>query len=298
MKNTSKVAGSRSVRFQAPLKPSTAQPVAIAHALARSELVQVAVETCADDLAAANSAFKRTMAGGSLVEAAHTSLAITERVESKVRESSDELLEVNESLAKGIADLKITETALTRSREALAETEANLATARMRALHDPATTLPTRELFDNRLTHAISLADRHGWTLAVMFLDLDGFKTINDTHGHSAGDGVLKEVANRLLEHSREEDTVCRNGGDEFLYLLVNPQGTKNIRRIADHVLMTIARPIAVDGLQLVIKASIGIAVYPDDGTSPQQLVKNADTAMYGAKSNNGGGLVFFARTV
>ncbi len=87
-----------------------------------------------------------------------------------------------------------------------------------RTLHDSTTGLPNRDLFDDRLTHAIALAKRHTWVLAVMFLDLDRFKYINDTHGHAVGDAVLKEVAKRLLRHARDEDTVCRNGGDEFLY--------------------------------------------------------------------------------
>ena len=161
------------------------------------------------------------------------------------------------------------------------------------ALHDSMTGLPNRALFDDRLVHAIALAKRHDWTLAVMFLDLDRFKCINDTHGHAVGDGVLKEVAKRLLQHSRDEDTVCRNGGDEFLYLLMNPQGSENIERIAGVLLKNIAQPIAMDDLQPVIKASIGIAVYPDNGTTGEQLIRNADAAMYRAKKRLNG-CVFF----
>jgi diguanylate cyclase (GGDEF)-like protein len=220
---------------------------------------------------------------------AHNALASTEKVGSKVRESADDLQEVNESLAQGINDLDQTEIALTKSREALADTEATLATAELRALHDSTTALPNRDLFNDRLAHAISMADRHGWTLAVMFLDLDHFKSINELHGRTTGDSVLKEVAIRLLDHSREEDTVCRNGGDEFLYLLMNPQGTENIERIANHILMNIAQPIDIDDLQLVINASIGIAVYPTNGTTGEQLIRNADTAMYRAKKHMGG---------
>jgi two-component system, cell cycle response regulator len=162
-----------------------------------------------------------------------------------------------------------------------------------KALHDSTTGLPNRDLFNDRLMHAIAMAKRHAWTLAVMFLDLDRFKYINDTHGHAAGDRVLKEVAKRLLGHTRDEDTVCRNGGDEFLYLLINPQGSENIRRIADALLQTIAQPIDVGVLKPIIEASIGIAVYPDDGTTGEQLIRNADTAMYRAKESVSG-LIFF----
>jgi diguanylate cyclase (GGDEF)-like protein len=162
-----------------------------------------------------------------------------------------------------------------------------------RVLHDATTGLPNRDLFDDRLTHAIALARRHAWTLAVMFLDLDRFKEINDTHGHAVGDAVLKEVAKRFVQHTREEDTVCRNGGDEFLYLAMNPQGTGNIEAIAGKLSTVIGQPVDLGDLQVVIKASIGIAVYPDNGTSGEQLIRNADTAMYRAKKATTG-FVFF----
>jgi two-component system, cell cycle response regulator len=162
-----------------------------------------------------------------------------------------------------------------------------------RTLHDITTGLPNRNLFNDRLTHAIALAKRHAWTLAVMFLDLDRFKCINDAHGHAVGDEVLKAVAKRLLQHARDEDTVCRNGGDEFLYLMMDPRGSENVERIAGVLLKTIAQPIELGDLQVVINASIGIAVYSGDGTSEDELIRNADTAMYRAKKA-GVGCIFF----
>lgn len=164
-----------------------------------------------------------------------------------------------------------------------------------RTLHDSTTGLPNRGLFDDRLTHAIALANRHAWTLAVMFLDLDRFKSVNDTHGHAVGDGVLKEVAKRLLQNARDEDTVCRNGGDEFLYLLMNPRDREDIDRIAGALLKTIGQPIDMGDLQPVINVSIGIAVYPGNGTSGDQLIRNADTAMYRAKKSDTGYIFFDA---
>jgi two-component system cell cycle response regulator len=160
-----------------------------------------------------------------------------------------------------------------------------------RTLHDITTGLPNRNLFNDRLTHAIALAKRHAWTLAVMFLDLDRFKCINDAHGHAVGDEVLKAVAKRLLQHARDEDTVCRNGGDEFLYLMMDPRGSENVERIAGVLLKTIAQPIELGDLQVVINASIG--VYSGDGTSEDELIRNADTAMYRAKKA-GVGCIFF----
>jgi len=164
-----------------------------------------------------------------------------------------------------------------------------------KTLHDSTTGLPNRDLLDDRLRQAIALAKRHDWMLAVMFIDLDRFKCINDTHGHPVGDGVLKEVAKRLSQHARDEDTVCRNGGDEFLYLLMNPRGGENIERIARTLLKTIAQPIDMGELQPFIHASIGIAVYPGDGISGEELIRKADTAMYRAKKAGVGCLFFNA---
>ena len=277
-------------------------PDALDLALEQSREVKAKVETCADDLATANEIIKEEIAGGATLLSAHETLLAGTSVESKVQECADDLHEVTETLAQGIADLEQTEIALTESREILADTQEALAisrederAARRRALHDSKTGLPNRDLFDDRLSNAISLALRHDWTLAVMFLDLDGFKKINDTHGHAAGDAVLKEVASRLSLHARDEDIVCRNGGDEFLYLLVNPQGRENIERIVGLVSANIAKPIAVGGQQFVVKASIGVAVYPADGATGDELIKNADTAMYRAKKHECGG-VFFDR--
>ena len=200
----------------------------------------------------------------------------------------------------GIAGLRQLETELTESRIALAEAAAALSTAQqhareaqVRAMHDSLTGLPNRELFDDRLTHAIALAERHDWTLAVMFLDLNRFKSLNDAHGHTAGDAALKAISRRLMQYVRDEDTVCRNGGDEFLYLLMNPRGKKNIEQIAHSVLRTIAQPVPIADLQLTIKASIGIAIYPEHGASGGQLIAKADAAMYSGKQRSRG-VAFF----
>jgi diguanylate cyclase (GGDEF)-like protein len=203
-------------------------------------------------------------------------------------------------LAHGSDGLDHLETALTQSQLALASTEvaltaANLAAreAQIRSLHDSLTGLPNRELFDDRLAKAIALAHRHNWTLAVMFLDLDQFKSINDSHGHAAGDAVLKETAERLLRRARDEDTVCRTGGDEFLYLLMNPGAKENVESIASSVLRCVAQPLALGDIEFVVKPSIGIALYPGDGSSGNELIKNADAAMYRAKKHPRGFVLF-----
>jgi diguanylate cyclase (GGDEF)-like protein len=268
----------------------------LSQALERSEDVREKVEAVAEDLGSTNESVKTRIAAGATTLSAPEALIESEKIETQVQECADDLHEVNESLAQGIADLHQTETALVKSREALAETELALAAAKeeekkatLRAMHDATTGLPNRGLFDDHLAHAISIAERHHWAPAVMFLDLDQFKSINDTHGHAAGDMVLKEVAKRLLQYARDEDTVCRNGGDEFLYLLLDPQGRKNIDRIARRILTNIAQPIDLGHVQVIIEVSIGIAVYPDNGIHADQLINNADAAMYSAKNRKSG---------
>ena len=275
-------------------------PAALEQALEQSHDVKAKVEACAEDLALKNEAVQQEIANGATTLPADQALQDSQVVEATVQECADDLDEVTATLARGIADIKQVEIALTRSRVALAEAETALLTAQederhatLRALHDPATGLPNRVLFDDRVTQGISLAERHGWSLAVMFLDLDRFKSINDDHGHAAGDLVLREVANRLSQHARDEDTVCRSGGDEFLYLLVNPKSRADVERKAIAVLGDIAQAIEVGGRGLVIRASIGVALYPGDGTTVDQLVRNADTAMYRAKNGACGYVLF-----
>ena len=107
--------------------------------------------------------------------------------------------------------------------------------------------------------------------------------------GHAAGDFVLQEVARRLLKHARDEDTVCRNGGDEFLYLLVNPKSMENVERIVRDIQTNIARPITLDGVDLSVSASIGIALFPECGATGAALIAHADAAMYSAKRTESG---------
>ncbi|AOF80934.1 diguanylate cyclase domain protein [Methyloversatilis sp. RAC08] len=271
-------------------------PQTLMRALEQSHEVKEKVEVCADELGTANQAVKAKIAGGATTLPAREALEDSQTVEIKVQAFAGDLHEVTDTLAQGIDDLKDVEAALMQSREALIESEAALAVsqqgekkARFEGMHDPRTGLPNRTLFDDRLAQAISLAERHGWTLAVMFLDLDHFKAVNDAHGHAAGDRVLEEIARRLIEHCRDEDSVCRNGGDEFLYLLMNPQGRENIERVASMVLANLGAPIDMDDLQLIITPSIGIALYPEHGGTPEQLIRLADAAMYRAKRTGSG---------
>ena len=271
-------------------------PVALKQALEQSHEIKAKVEACAEDLALANELTQHTMASSDKTGLARQTLDQYKAVEIEVQECAQELGGVTTTLAQGITELKTVEAALANAKDELAETNASLASAlageesaNHRALHDHTTGLPNRALFDDRLALALALATRHDWTVAVMFLDLDRFKQVNDVHGHAAGDLVLKEVARRLAQNARKEDTVCRNGGDEFLYLLMNPQGRENVERIAAGVIENLSRTLCVGKAQLSVRPSIGIAIYPDGGANGNELIDNADAAMYRAKKNECG---------
>ena len=152
------------------------------------------------------------------------------------------------------------------------------------AHHDPLTNLPNRLLFENRLQQALSDPDRYGQQGAVLFLDLDRFKNINDSLGHPIGDLLLKAIALRLKEQLRDIDTVARQGGDEFIILLPALKNPSDAELIANKLLACFNAPFVAGEHELFISASIGTSIYPDDGTDVATLVKNADAAMYRSK--------------
>ena len=154
------------------------------------------------------------------------------------------------------------------------------------AYYDHLTGLANRTLFTDRLRQAIEVAKRNEKFVAVIFMDLDSFKMINDTMGHSRGDEILKRVAQNLTNILRKTDTAARFGGDEFLIMLDNIENEKNISDIANKIMDTFKRPFIIDEHEFFITGSAGIAVYPRDGEDGETLVKNADIAMYRAKAN------------
>ena len=153
------------------------------------------------------------------------------------------------------------------------------------ANHDTLTGLPNRMLLTDRIEHSLAQARRHGRRLGVMFLDLDGFKQVNDRYGHEAGDRVLQEAAQRLRAAVRAEDTVARISGDEFIVLVDDVKGADALQALSQKIRGTLSDAFLVDsGLSIRLRASIGTAVFPDDGDSPDALVRNADTRMYADK--------------
>ncbi|MEW5729899.1 MAG: EAL domain-containing protein, partial [Pseudomonadota bacterium] len=153
------------------------------------------------------------------------------------------------------------------------------------AYHDPLTHLPNRQLLHDRLDHALALCRRESKTLAVMFLDLDRFKVINDTLGHDVGDNLLREVATRLADAVRGTDTVARLGGDEFVVLVEHPDTTGAVAAVAEKIIRALAAPVDLGPHKVHVTTSIGISFYPGDGEDLTELMKNADTAMYAAKA-------------
>jgi diguanylate cyclase (GGDEF)-like protein/PAS domain S-box-containing protein len=153
------------------------------------------------------------------------------------------------------------------------------------AQHDFLTELPNRMLLNDRLTQAIAFALRHGTSLAVLFVDVDHFKRINDSLGHPIGDALLKSIAQRLSACVRNSDTVSRQGGDEFLVLLAEVGSADNAALSAQKILEAVSAPHRIAQHDVHVTVSIGIGVYPDDGTDAETLVKNADTALFRAKA-------------
>ncbi|GEM_PF-826907 len=162
------------------------------------------------------------------------------------------------------------------------------------ATHDPLTDLPNRTLLQDRISHALTHARRKRTSVAVLFLDLDRFKLVNDTLGHDIGDRLLESVALRLTNTVRSSDTVGRLGGDEFLIIADDMEAPTVAARVAENILEVLNRPFNIEGNQLFITPSIGISVYPGDGTDIQTLLRHADTAMYSAKNEGGNTYQFF----
>ena len=157
-------------------------------------------------------------------------------------------------------------------------------TIKQLAFHDSLTGLPNRRLFNDRLNVAIAYAQRNQHKLAMLLLDLDQFKDVNDTLGHSVGDELLKAVGERLMNLLRKSDTVARMGGDEFMLILPEMARCEDAAKVATKILESFQEPFSFDGYELRITTSIGIAIYPHDGEDSDTLVKNADIAMYRAK--------------
>ena len=192
-------------------------------------------------------------------------------------------------------DVRSAQAALAQAHAELIGTQAGEQRARHMAMHDSLTSLPNRTCFFERLDHALAIAPSQQQPLALLYLDLDGFKRINDEHGHDAGDELLRIVAARLSRTVRAGDLVSRLGGDEFSCLLTDVRSREQLAQLAGKLLDAVSAPLQMGALKFSVRASIGIAVCPTDGKSSEALLKSADAAMYQAKRQRSGHAFFDA---
>lgn len=206
---------------------------------------------------------------------------LNHELEGRVRERTEELAEANARLKA-----EVTERLLAERR------------ARHLSLHDALTGLPNRRLLHDRLEQALAQARREGWWVAVMFIDLDRFKTINDSLGHAVGDEVLREMARRMAGMFRKTDTVSRIGGDEFVVLLSHVKALPDIQAVASKLMARLGLPCQAGARELRVSASVGISVFPADGDDAHKLMSYADAAMYHAKATGRRNCQFYAATM
>ena len=270
-----------------PEGPKNGTPAkALTKVLEQSERVKDLVEEAAEELSTVNVVLKQELADSDPAPGVQEAIEKSEVVEEKVQDASAQLAVVNQALEREIKDRHVLEfqyAAATEQKDA----------ARHESLHDPLTGLPNRALFNDRLANGMAQAERHGWNLAVMFVELDNFKGINDAYGHDVGDRVLQKIAARLVEHARSDDTISRHGGDEFLYLLMETRDEREVKLIAEKLIDAIQAPCDVGAgdrtISPIVHASIGIAMFPKDGALADMLIKAAGKAMYRAKKDKSG---------
>jgi diguanylate cyclase (GGDEF)-like protein len=179
--------------------------------------------------------------------------------------------------------------------ETLAKLQESRAELRRQALYDELTGLPNRRLLGDRVGQALAGAKRDGSTLALLYIDLDGFKPVNDMFGHAVGDQALVEVACRLRSATRESDTVARMGGDEFVLLMTHGPERGNTEKRARAILHTLTEPMEISERTITVTASMGIGLFPEDATDCDSLIEHADRAMYAAKRQGNCGVQFYS---
>jgi diguanylate cyclase (GGDEF)-like protein/PAS domain S-box-containing protein len=260
------------------LKAGVAAARAEAAAESRARIRQLEAEIAARPQGAESAAAERLAALQATIEQLRADLA--ERVQMQ-----------EQAVAARTAEL---EAANRRLEAEIAERRQAEDRAQHLADHDVLTGLPNRRLFEDRVTQALVFSVRNRKLTAVMFVDLDRFKHINDTLGHATGDAMLKEVARRLQDQLREGDTICRLGGDEFVILLPEIRRSSDAAHVAQKIIESVAQPVTLEERDLHITCSIGITVFPDDGRDTETLIRNADAAMYHAKEVGRANYQFF----
>ena len=269
-------------------KAAAKKKASLERVLKKTEKIKKTVKSAASALTVVNEVLKQEEVP---VQAMKEAVTRNEGVEQKVAQAAEDLKVVHIKLTEEVAERQVIESELAETKTDLADVREELSQAQDKAeeaqqlaLQDALTGLPNRALFEQGLDHGLSQARRHGWGLAVLFIDIDKFKSINDTHGHDLGDQVLLMVADRLKSFVRDADIVSRWGGDEFVCLCLEVKQEADVTHLAEKMVARIAEACEFDGATLSVTASIGIAIYPADGETADTLFKNADAAMYQAK--------------
>ncbi|MCL1495341.1 MAG: diguanylate cyclase [Pseudanabaena sp. Salubria-1] len=268
--------------------------VPLKNLLNQSEEIKADVEKAAEQLGSVNAVLTNNAKVMPPFPTIQEVIAQNEKVEKKVIKAAEDLQQVNAELTKQVAERIDIELELRETKNDLLEVRADLSKSQIKekdaqhsALHDPLTGLPNRLLLEQRLDYGLLQAHRHNWKLAIMFIDLDKFKNINDSYGHDIGDRVLITVAKRLQTFVRGEDIVSRWGGDEFVCILLNIKLESDVIRFAEKMVNRISKTCEFDGIVLSISATIGIAICPRDGDTADVLFKKVDRAMYKSKSTD-----------
>ena len=277
---------SKDLKKKVPAKNASLESV-----LKKNEKIKKNVKQAASELTLVNEVLKKEKGVDVPVQVIKEIITQNKEAEYKVTKAPDDLHQVNADLAREMAErvvleseLADTKTNLADVRDDLSKSQANEEETRKIALQDALTGLPNRVSFEQSLDNGLIQAKRHGWWLAVLFIDIDDFKSINDTYGHDMGDKVLIMVADRLKSTVREEDMVSRWAGDEFVCLLFEVKQEADVTRLAENMVQRISEPCTFNGTVFSVSISIGIAIYPAAGKTADILFKNADTAMYKAK--------------
>ena len=268
------------------LPKGSERALSLTRVLRQCEGVEILVAESVKNLSAIDLGIKHCLETGAPLPAAESGLRRREAIQIDMQEASEKLSVVVRALKSEVREREMLDL---RFAAAVEQEEGG----RHASLHDALTGMPNRALFNDRLEHGLAQAKRHGWTVALMFVDLDDFKTINDRYGHDVGDSVLQTIARRLLNNTRMEDTVSRHGGDEFLYLAMNIKNEADMSLVAEKIINAIQAPFSVNvrdvDICLSIKASVGISIFPKHGTDVDTLIASADRAMYRAKQNKSG---------
>ncbi|MEN3362972.1 MAG: hypothetical protein V7606_246 [Burkholderiales bacterium] len=267
-------------------------------ALDRSAQIEAQVEECAEQISAITAALKVDVTPVLATTDLELALAQSELVRQKIEKCAEELHTLNTALSQEMRERRRSERALAgmqvrligaqidvlEARSELTRVKDERERARYFAFHDSLTGLANRNLFSDRLEHALTHSKRYGTLLAVMCVNVDKFKAINEAHSHYVGDKVLQTMAQRLHDAVRSADTVCRTEGDQFLLLLEDVAAVDAAEFIARKVIRAIAQPFDVESLRLIVTACIGVALYPRDGKTAETLINNADSAVSVAK--------------